>query len=558
MQAGESDATDGGEMAHRWLKLYPTSVPAEVTAKQPDMLRVFADAVAHAPDAPVMVYFDRTISFAQLDAESDALAVWLTAKGIGKGDRIVIIVQNIPAFAQMALAAWKVGAVPVPCNPMYRASELARLYADSEPRLVLCEESSAAESVEAIALAGLKDCALLVATPGHGLAEQPSVLPRSCPDVAGDRIDDVIERHLGQKPAPIRLSPEDLGLILYTSGTTGVPKGAMITHGNIAFSSEVIRNWCDLGADDGILAIAPLFHITGFICHLGASFTAGSPMVMSYRFEVGTILDAVRTHRPTFIIGAITAFNALQNHPEVKPEDVASLTKAYSGGAPIPPALRGSIRQSLGLIIHPCYGMTETTSPAIFTPLGSEPPFRDDAMAIGVPVPSTEVIIVDEQGQPCPIGEPGEVLMRGPQIMQGYWRQPEATAEALESGWMHSGDVGFTDEDGWFYLVDRKKDCIIASGFKVWPREVEDVLYAHPSVREAAVIGVPDEYRGENVKACVSLIEGTSAEADELATWCRERLAAYKVPRIVEIMADLPKTITGKIRRAELREGTKN
>jgi len=261
----------------------------------------------------------------------------------------------------------------------------------------------------------------------------------------------------------------------------------------------------------------------------------------------------IRRWHPTFTIGAITAFNALSQHKNLTSADMACLKSVFSGGAPIPPALKQEIEARLGIVIHPSYGMTETAAPAIFTPFGADVPVLDGALSIGVPIPGTLVRVVADDGTIAPPGVPGEICMHGPQVMEGYWNKPEESVEALRDGWMHSGDVGTMDEKGWVYLVDRKKDVIIASGFKVWPREVEDVLYAHPSVREAAVIGVPDAYRGETVKAVVSLKAGATATNEDLTAHCRERLAAYKTPRLIEFMEDLPKTVSGKIQRAALR-----
>jgi long-chain acyl-CoA synthetase len=538
-----------------WLAFYEGHVPARIEPKHRDMLSVFKDAVARNPQGAALIYFDRTVSYSQLDADSDALAIWLRHHGIGRGDRVQVVAQNIPAFPLVCIAAWKVGAVPVPGNPMYRAPELARIFKDADPAAVLCQDAEAAEVAAGLAAAGLADIPLIVASPRDGAeAAATAFLPPSPPETPGEKLADIVLRHRGEAPEPIVIAPDDLGLILYTSGTTGVPKGAMLTHSNMAFSAEVARQWFSLGEGDRILGIAPFFHITGLICHVAVALRAGCAVVMNYRFEPKAALAIIRAQRPTFTIGAITAFNALMNLPEAGSADMASLTKVWSGGAPIPPSLRDAIRERLGFTVHNAYGMSELTSPAVLTPYGAEAPVREGVLSLGVPVPSTDIRIVDEAGAEQPVGVAGELLFRGPQMMAGYWRKPEENAIALVGGWMHTGDIGFRDERGWIYLVDRKKDVIIASGFKVWPREVEDVLYAHPAVREAVVVGVPDAYRGETVKACVSLVAGVEVTEQELSTYCRERLAAYKVPRLISIMDDLPKTITGKIRRVALRE----
>lgn len=276
---------------------------------------------------------------------------------------------------------------------------------------------------------------------------------------------------------------------------------------------------------------------------------------MNYRFEPSLMLEMIRLHRPTFAIGAITGFNALSALPDVEPEDMASFTRVYSGGAPIPPALLEQVEHKLGVKIHSCYGMTEVAAPTHLTPFNAQIPVdpASGALSVGVLQPGTLARIVDDEGHDLPAGQAGELLVKGPQVMVGYWRKPEETASTLQDGWMHTGDVAFVDDRGWFYLVDRKKDVIIASGFKVWPREVEDVIYAFEGVREAAVIGVPDEYRGETVKAFISAKAGATIDLDQLIAYCRAHLAAYKVPREVELLDELPKTVTGKIQRLGVR-----
>ncbi|WP_287787435.1 class I adenylate-forming enzyme family protein, partial [Acidiphilium sp.] len=284
-------------------------------------------------------------------------------------------------------------------------------------------------------------------------------------------------------------------------------------------------------------------------------FITASPLILAYRFEPGVMLDAIEEHKAAFTIGAITAFIAMMNHPDAAPAKLASMTRIYSGGAPIPPSVVTAFRETFGHYIHNGYGLTETNSPTHVVPLSREAPVdpASGALSIGVPAYNTISWICDDEGRELPVGEVGEIVSQGPMIVPGYWNKPDKTAEAIRNGRFHTGDVGFMDKDGWFYLVDRKKDMINAAGYKVWPREVEDVLYTHPAVREAAVVGVADSYRGETVKAVISLRPGTSATQEEIIAFCKERMAAYKYPRTVEIIDDLPKTVTGKILRRELR-----
>jgi long-chain acyl-CoA synthetase len=357
-------------------------------------------------------------------------------------------------------------------------------------------------------------------------------------------------------PSPLPVAPGDTAYLVYTSGTTGPPKGAMLLHGNVAFNAEVYRTWMEIGPEDTILGLAPLFHVTGLVAGLAISAWAGVPLVLFHRFDAAQALRLCRQWRATMTVAAITAYIALLNAKQDGPG--AFLPKAYSGGAPVAPGLTEQFEQRFGSYIHNIYGLTESASPSHAVPLGARAPVdpASGALSIGVPVPNCEasILSLDDPDRELPPGEAGELALRGPMIFAGYWNQPEESARAFHNGWFRTGDVAIMDPDGWFYLVDRKKDMIIASGFKIWPREVEDTLYQHPAVREAAVIGVPEAYRGETVKAFVALKEGSTVDAATLIGFCRERIAAYKCPREVEIIAELPKTATGKFLRRALRE----
>jgi long-chain acyl-CoA synthetase len=365
----------------------------------------------------------------------------------------------------------------------------------------------------------------------------------------------LIDRFRGQRPPPVSFSPGDTAVLTYTSGTTGPPKGAMNSHGNVVFNSQAYRQWCGLGQDDVVLGVAPLFHITGLISHVTLSLLLGAPLVLFCRFEPSLAIETIRDERPTFTVGSITVFIALMNAPDAERDALASLTKIWSGGAPIPPSTVTAFSATFGQYIHNIYGLTETTSPSHGVPPGAEAPVdkASGALSVGVPIYNTVVRIVGDDGEDLPPGEVGEIVTTGPQVVPGYWNKPEETAAAIPGGALHTGDVGYMDDSGWFYIVDRKKDQINAGGYKVWPREVEDVLYEHEAVREAAVVGVPDEYRGETVKAFVSLRPGRTVSAEELIAFAKERMAAYKYPRQVEFLDEIPKTVTGKLLRRELR-----
>ena len=304
-----------------------------------------------------------------------------------------------------------------------------------------------------------------------------------------------------------------------------------------------------------ILGVAPLFHITGLIGHIAIALLVGAPLVLMYRLDPAVAIETIRDEQVTFSVGSITVFIALMNSPAADRDALRTFTKILSGGAPIPPSTVKAFKETFGHYIHNVYGLTETTSPSHGTPMGTEGPVdpASGALSVGVPIYDTIVQIVDDEGNDLPVGEIGELVTTGPQVVVGYWNKPEESAKALPGGSLHTGDVGYMDEQGWFYIVDRKKDQINVSGYKVWPREVEDMLYEHEAVREAAVVGVPDEYRGETVKAFVSLRPGKTVTEADLIAFTKERMAAYKYPRQIEFLDEVPKTVTGKVLRRELR-----
>jgi len=539
-----------------WLARYRPGGPMDLEPEFPSVPALFAASVQRTPELPIIRYFDATISLRELDELSDACAIALLDRGFKRGDRLATFLQNVPQALIVTLGAWKAGGIVVCANPMSKQRELHTLLTDCDATVLVAHENL----YTSVAADVLPDSCVAFTTSEleFQTRDDPRVFAgviRSYPDGTLDLADE-IARCRGRRPPPAGLGPDDVAFLAYTSGTTGPPKGAMVTHGNVVFNAQVYRDWIDLGPHDTVLGVAPLFHITGIVGHTALALLLPAPLVLTYRFEPSVVLDAIREHRPTFTVGAITVFIALLNAPGATAVDLASLSKIYSGGAPIPPSVVDAFTAKFGTYIHNIYGLTETTSPSHGVPLGASAPVDtvSGALSVGVPVCDTIVRIVDDAGAELPPGEIGELVTRGPQIVAGYWNKPEETEHALGGGELRTGDVGYMDTDGWFYLVDRKKDQINAGGFKVWPREVEDVLYEHPAVREAAVVGVPDAYRGETVKGYVSLRPGEDATPDELIAFCKERMSAYKYPRRVEVRDELPKTVTGKLLRRALRD----
>ena len=545
-----------------WLARYDAGQPSGIDVEFGSALAMFGRCAGQDPDAPIIRYFDGVLTRRDLDTESSAFAAALVAAGFGAGERVALYLQNVPQFLIAMIGTWKAGGIAVAVNPMNSERELELILADSGATVLVSLEDLYRDV--AVPVVGRTQVRLVVTT--SALEYQSGGDSRLLGGLARNRADGtqdlatLIGRYRGQRPPDPGLGPDDVAFLTYTSGTTGPPKGAMTTHGNIVFNAQTYRDWIGITDSDVILGVAPLFHITGSIGHVALSLLTGATLVLTYRYDPAVALEVIRDQRVTFTVGSITVFIALMNAPGADRPALATLTKIYSGGAPIPPSTVNAFEDLFGQYIHNIYGLTETTSPSHAVPLHGRAPVdpASGALSVGVPVYNTVVRIVGEEGHELPTGEIGELVTEGPQIVAGYWNKPEETAHALPGGALHTGDVGYMDPDGWFYIVDRKKDQINVAGYKVWPREVEDALYEHEAVREAAVVGVPDPYRGETVKAYVSLKPGFDATPDklpdELIAHCKERLAAYKYPRQLEILPELPKTLTGKILRRELRD----
>jgi long-chain acyl-CoA synthetase len=546
-----------------WLSSYPEWVAHDLETGFATAADDFGKVASSRAEFPAVYYFNHTISYGEIDRLSEALAAAFSDFGLKAGDRIIVVLQNVPQFIVAVYAAWKLGIIVVPLNPMYKEQELSYFFRDSGARLFLTLDEIAA----GLNLSFLKETAIerVITTSALDMLPAEEPVPDmlkgtkrvAVPDCL--HLSDILAGYRSRKVEVRAVSPDDVAYLTYTSGTTGQPKGAMNTHGNIAFSARVYQAMMRIDSNDVVLGVAPLFHVTGEVAHAAIAALAGIPLVLFYRFDPGEALRLIERWKVTMTVASITVYIALLNHPEISKRNLSSFVKAYSGGAPVSKAVADHFEQATGLRLHNVYGMTETNSPSHITPWGKVAPVDEEsgALSVGVPVPNSVSRIVDlEDGsRDLAPGEVGEIANRGPMIIPGYWNKPEETAHAIRSGWLHSGDVGKMDENGWFYVVDRKKDLIIASGYKVWPRDVEDVLYQHPAVREAAVVGVPDQYRGETVKAFVALKdELDSVTSEEIIAFCKSRMAAYKYPRQVEFVSDIPKTLTGKFLRRALRK----
>jgi long-chain acyl-CoA synthetase len=469
-----------------WLKLYAPGVPEAIEPEHDSMLAAFRQTASGNPEKTALQYFETPISYRELEEITDSLAAGLQAAGFQHGDRLAVYLQNVPQFVIAMIATWKAGGIMVSVSPMLKHKELAAQLKDSRASALITLESLWVDVAREV----VPDCGVrtvITTSELDYLDEVPALLAGAKRSRDSDTLDllEFVESHRGRTPSTPALGPVDIAFLTYTSGTTGPSKGAMNSHRNVVFNAQAYRDWVGLGGDDVAFGVAPFFHITGLIGNLAAPLLTGMPIVMSYRFDADTALEVIERHGATFTVASITVFIALMNASTAGKRDLSKFTKIVSGGAPIAPATVEAYESTFGSYIHNIYGLTETTSPSHCVPIGTRAPVDPDsgALSVGVPIFNTVVRVVDDQGDDVTPGEIGEFVTSGPQVVSGYWEKPEETEHAIPGGALHTGDVGFMDDDGWFYLVDRKKDQINASGYKIWPRDVEDVLYGHDGVQ---------------------------------------------------------------------------
>ena len=546
-------------MERVWMKSWPENVPPKLEFPEKPLHEFLRDQARLNPKKPAIIFYGAEITFRELDRRTDQLAAALGSMGLKKGGRVALFMENSPQFVIGYFGILKAGGVVAAANPMFKEDELGYEVGDAGARILICQDILYPK-VESIRE---KTGVVHVITTSYGdyLPASPSIPVHPSMQGAKQRFSntldllDLLESRNSPPPRRDFQLREDLALLQYTSGTTGRPKGAMISHYSLLYNTVSSAVWRQIHDRDVVLSTLPFFHVTGMIHSMTVPVYAGIPNVMICRFDPGTVLEAVHRYRCT-LWTAITTMNvALVNFPGVEKYDLTSFRHTSSGGAPVPPEVLEKWRTRVGTELAEGYGLSETISQTHMNP-GKKPRYG----SIGIPEFGLDCRIVDlESGEDVPDGKEGELLIKGPTVMMGYWNLPEETEEVLQDGWLHTGDIARMDADGFFYIVGRKKDLIKASGFSVYPAEVENFLYRHPAVRETAVIGVPDSYRGENVKALIVLKpEHTGRVTEkEVIEWCRGKMAAYKYPRLVEFVPDLPKTGSGKIQKNVLREREK-
>jgi long-chain acyl-CoA synthetase len=489
------------------------------------------------PDKPLCHIGDLTFTYAQVDEISGRVATSLLGLGLQPGDKVAVQLPNLPQFLFAYFGILKAGLVMVPINPLLKASEIAFHLANSDSRLLVTFESFTEEAVKAAAeLGGIPT--YVVNLPGN--------------DWSPEHTRNYDELYLAEDTGEIEpTDADDTAVLLYTSGTTGKPKGAELTHFQLYMNCTVSGELFGFHDDDVGLAVLPLFHVFGLSSVLNVSVRYEGTIVLVPRFELELVLKAMEKHRVTVFSGVPTMYQALL-HADTSRHDLSALRVGVSGGAAIPgEVIRGFEEKFPGVVILEGYGLSETASTTTFN-ISAE---QRKVLSIGKPIWGVEVQVVDNNDKWLPPGQDnvGEIVIRGHNVMKGYYKNPEATAEAFRGGWFHTGDLAYSDEDGYLFIVDRMKDMVIRGGYNVYPREVEEVLYTHPAVAEAAVIGKPDERLGEEVVAVVILTVGSAVSPDELIGYAKERLAAYKYPREIRIIEEFPLGPTGKILKTELR-----
>ncbi|HZG88349.1 long-chain fatty acid--CoA ligase [Paenibacillus sp.] len=552
------------ETTKRWLAHYPKEVPPSYAYPKHNAAQLLIDAAERYPSRPALDFLGARYDYARLLEASYRFANALQRRfGIRRGDRVAIMLPNCPAAVIAFYGTLMAGAVAVQTNPLYQPHELKHQLADSGAKLIVTLDQLYARvdaarpytNIEHVVVTSIAD-----ELPWPKSWLYPLKLKRSKQYVlmtytdTVHRFKDVLAESLA---APILArvdAEEELAALQYTGGTTGVAKGVMLTHYNLVANTHQNALWCYRAkmGEERFLAALPLFHVFGLTVLMCQAALRAGELILLPRFEIETVLGTIHAKKPTIFPGAPTMYIALINHPKLKAYDLSSVNVCVSGAAPLPLEVQERFEALSGARLIEGYGMTEASPVTHANPIWG----MRKVGSVGIPFPDTDCKVVDpETGEELPVGAVGEIAVRGPQVMKGYWNRPEETEKVLRDGWLFTGDMGTMDEDGYFKIVDRKKDIIIASGFNVYPREIEEVLFQHPGVKEAVVAGVPDPYRGETVKAYVVLQDGAEVTAAALEAYCREHLAAYKVPRLIEFRAELPKSMIGKpLRRALVEE----
>jgi long-chain acyl-CoA synthetase len=550
-----------------WFKFYEPGVPHTINYPDVPQHQLLEDSAKNFPEKPALIFLNGKMSYAVLDATVNKLGNALSDLGVKKGDRVAIYTANSPQYVITYYAILKIGAIIVPINPLYVAHEVEQQLNDSGAETIIVmsrfypvvQKVRANTKLKRVIVTNIKEYFPPVVKLLFTLAKEKKGGDAFLLAPGDHEWGALLSKYSANKPSHVA-SPDDTAVLLYTGGTTGVSKGAELTHRNIVANAIQCRHWFRIkdGEEgvDAVLTALPLFHSFGMTTCMNFGIYVGAALVLIPNpRDIHDVLANIAKHRPTVFPGVPTMYVAINNSPETPKYDLRSMKACLSGGAALPVEVAKRFKEITGANLVEGYGLSET-SPVVT----ANPVFGDNRVGtIGVPFPDTDIKIMDlETGtKELPAGEAGELAMQGPQVMKRYWNRPDETAIAVRNGWFYSGDIGTMDADGYITIVDRKKDMIIAGGFNIYPRDVEEVIYQHPKVQEVVVAGIPDRYRGETVKAYVILKAGQTATPEEIMEFCKGKLAKFKVPTSVEFRDSLPKSMVGKILRRVLVEEEK-
>lgn len=540
-----------------WENSYPKEIP--LTLNYPDVsLGVFLKETAERyPDKIAIRFLGKSLTYKELVEQTHQMAHFLSSLGIKKGDRVSIALPNCPQYVISYYATLFLGGIVVQTNPLYTETELTHQFNDADVKFVIgidliypkISNILSNTNVQHVITTSIKD---YLPFPKNILYPLTQKLPKILESETTHHWN-AIFNHLTESVIKDVDSLNDVAVLQYTGGTTGSPKGVMLTHRNLISNITQTKAWLYKSnkSDEKILAAVPFFHVYGMTTAMNLSISIGGTLILLPKFDALDVLKTISKEKPTLFPGAPTMYISLINHPDISKYDLSSINACISGSSALPLEVQNTFESLTKGKLVEGYGLSEASPVTHCNPIWEK---RING-SIGLPWSDTEMKIIDlVTGEELPTGEKGELLIKGPQVMKGYWKNEEETTKALQNGWLHTGDIGYIDNDGYTYIVDRKKEMIIAGGFNIYPREVEEILYQHPHIQEAAVIGVPDPYRGETVKAFVVFKQGVSSTDDELDQYCRKHLAAYKVPKLYEFKEELPKTMVGKILKRQLKQ----
>jgi len=561
--------------ARPWLRHYEQGVPAQLAIPDHPLTWILDQTVSRYPTHTAFIYYGTKLTYAQFSSLAYRFAIGLQRLGIKQGDRVAIALPNIPQYPIAFYGALRAGAIVVPTNPLYTEREMQHQLADSGARVVVMLDMfypvvrtiRANTALEHIIITSPTDYLppvlqrLYPLTQFHAHHQQP---PLTDKELHGDKMLHVMSAILESQTKdgvevfnlPVQATGDDLAVLQYTGGTTGLSKGAMLTHHNLLANALQTRSWIPNTRDgeEVVLCVAPFFHSYGLTVGMNFPIYSASTMVLLPKFDTKEVVKTIRRYHPTQLPGIPTMYIAIMHGIGKHVADLRSIKYCISGAMGLPAKVRMDWEALTGGKLVEGYGLSEASPVTHANPLNGD--IRDGS--VGLPIPCVDAMILDQKTmEPAPVGEEGEIMLKGPNIMQGYWNRPDETASIFLEGWMHTGDIGIMDEEGYFYVIDRSKDLIKASGFNIYPREVEEVLLLHPFIAEAAVIGIPHEYRGETVAAVIVLKPGFEVSEDtrdEIIAYCKKELTPYKVPKFIEFRESLPKTLIGKVLKRELRE----